>query len=65
MCGDGFMDFIHRPKNKILWRLVLSKGPNRVDSSFLPLHSPEDGSRASFWNGVILIFLIFYSSDDG
>jgi hypothetical protein len=38
--------------------------------SLLPLHSPEGGSRASFRNVVILIFnllifLIFYSSDDG
>jgi hypothetical protein len=35
-------------------------------SSLLPLHSTEDGSRASFRNVVILIFnsLTFYSSYD-
>jgi hypothetical protein len=34
-------------------------------TSLLPLHSPEDASRATFRNIVVIIFLIFYSSDDG
>jgi hypothetical protein len=44
-------------------RLALSKGPNRI-GVLLPLHSPEGGSRASFRNVVMLIFLILYSSGD-
>jgi hypothetical protein len=70
LCGDGFMDYIHRLKSKILkilksqrfgswifFRSQVNEGAkqNRC-SSLLPLHSPEDGSKASFRNVVILIF---------
>jgi hypothetical protein len=83
LCGDGFMDFIHRPKGKILKNIKKLKSqrfgsclcfPPQVNGGgeekntytvgplrqswrpSLPLHSPEDGSRASFRNVVILMF---------
>jgi hypothetical protein len=75
LCGDGFMDFIHRPKSKILMILKIKKLKSQRFVSWLcfrpevngggeekntypvgPLPSPEDGSRVSFRNVVILIF---------
>jgi hypothetical protein len=69
LCGDGFMHFIHRPKSKILKKLksqrfgswlcfrpqVNGRGRRRRKQSQLP-----KGRDFNF-----LIFLIFYSSDDG
>jgi hypothetical protein len=41
-------------------RLALSKGPNRVGVPPFPLFSPEDGSRTSFRNVVILTVIILF-----
>jgi hypothetical protein len=53
-CRRHLLTFISRrsfsTSSNQRWRLALSKGPNRI--GVLPLHSPEDGSRASFRNVV-------------
>jgi hypothetical protein len=42
-------------------RLALSKGPNRVGvPPFPPIFSPQDESRTSFRNVVILIVVILF-----
>jgi hypothetical protein len=68
LCGDGFMDFIHRPKSKVL-KILKIKITTFRKLALLPSSGEwrgKDGSRASFRNVVILIFifLIFYASDD-
>jgi hypothetical protein len=50
LCGGGFMDFIHRPKSKILKILKKLKSQSQLLK------------RCNF---NFLIFLIFYSSEDG
>jgi serine/threonine protein phosphatase PrpC len=64
LCGDGLMDFVHRPKSKVL---KILKNWNHNVSEAGRVSVLEDGSTVSFRNAVILIFniLIFYSSDDG
>jgi hypothetical protein len=52
---------ISQPQSLDLWlRLALSKGPNRVGVPPFPLFSPEEGSRTSFRNVVILIAVILF-----
>jgi hypothetical protein len=79
LCGDGFMDFIHRPKIKILqilnnWNHNVSEagsasifrrmeGEKRRTPTLL---GPLDRASLHHWTYFnFLIFLIFYSSDEG
>jgi hypothetical protein len=76
LCSSGSLDFFRLPKNKITTikitmfrKLVLlpssgkrrgKRGPNRVCVPLFPLLLPEDGSRTSFRNVLILIVVILF-----